>query len=1416
MQAALYSGGAYNTHVELEEDNRSAPRDRKNSSFITHTFNDGKVVVRSDGGESNASKIPARQVRKYFGTAARDRFFKHSNWLSKQREISYISPNGNLSPSKIRMMSSPESCESRGCSRPSTNSSYHHSRSRQGCTASLNKSTPVYGKSRVSSSSSSTSRAASRPSISYTTISRPGTTGMALGSGGKRYPRLVFDNTLHDDNADVFVNYNLFNSTDTSTISAVSSITATGELEEFTVGDTLDADDGQEDSLCSVQSGVIVSWHDDAFPPDECGPELIDPTHDDAGASEVHKKYVNSFRARTPDLRVLPDINTGMNSATSPRSKYILNALDDNMNPRSLLVVRKRVTKDVELAHYGMGDARARQLADSLVSLPFTDSIDLSDNSLTDVGLAPILLSAAQMPHLRILDLSENVMGPEAADAMAALLLKRPPTLQRLILRKADVDDFEGERFVNALVGHSAITELDLSNNKIGHAEVLNTVMPNLITATEALASLLRQSSCNLETLKVSWNMIRLDSAVDLASSLQHNKRLTFLDVSFNALGREGGQALGTSLLDNATLRTLLINNNNIDAFGCFVICAGIEQSLGLRKVCMDENPIGEHGAKALMNVPVVVGPSLELTAARCNTHIRDDSFWFDQEDICKAYSLDMSDPFQRAVAFKLLYIVANHSTCMFAHVHYQPKGTTRLDRVDLIQRLLCDREDYLDNTQRELLRELQHIRDCTARPEGVEDIYYARMHKNSEDINRKEFATLLHHIGLTVSRSTIEDAFSIYDIDGSDTIELHELLGYIHLKHKEAKAKIRDLIESQVMVLASKQNERWCPPRSGHLHMEVYDSYKVKRNYNVLTAMSRGASSNLAEKMGDIATLMSYAFQNSKLRYDEAFSFYEMMYSDCGDKVTVLTKILPQMAVAGEARTLVSKVTNDDVVTMSLLRQSLGQSLRSIYGLGNGFYSLNLSVKSDRICLSKLLELNSNVISVRMGDSKLGHGRIGDLSQKKNWSCFRNEVMNGIPITITSEQFTPMPKSGTVEFDFSGCIRPPVPQSAISDLKCTKILVNLALISIDERVAAMDYLGKRKKEAAKTLLGDGNTVFESSLERAKKICEHSDIFYATLHERGNDLENAEKKEEVNVNFVTQTMLQRKDSNLASHPFMRQSSMTIESQQAATSRPAARSYTRSERRLAEQDEARKKIRSLVMARNLKPEAKAAKIVEQLEDLLGSFWLLSRHVACIIHHFNFGKVNRTPNHGTYRVELVVALFSRIVDVHNVEIIMRELTPKEAACIYCRLGWLSIFNPMKPEGSYELTMSRWEERQVAKALVTLSVTEPGANFVDLSFKWERDVEPLSQWEVPPNWLTEEGMNRKGIFTATFYSGEGMELRGCKPNILMRRSLLSMVLISESEIRAEDDVSPLDTTGTSPSKLGVNYMMKNKDKW
>ena len=97
-----------------------------------------------------------------------------------------------------------------------------------------------------------------------------------------------------------------------------------------------------------------------------------------------------------------------------------------------------------------------------------------------------------------------------------------------------------------------------------------------------------------------------------------------------------------------------------------------------------------------------------------------------------------------------------------------------------------------------------------------------------------------------------------------------------------------------------------------------------------------------------------------------------------------------------------------------------------------------------------------------------------------------------------------------------------------------------------------------------------------------------------------------------------------------------------------------------------------------------PAAKASRIVELLEDTFTRMWILAKHLALMVELFKHtGSIKNTESFGTFRVELCVLLYERVVDVHNMDLVLRLLEPEEVACLYCRLGWLQLFNPMKPE-------------------------------------------------------------------------------------------------------------------------------------
>jgi hypothetical protein len=115
------------------------------------------------------------------------------------------------------------------------------------------------------------------------------------------------------------------------------------------------------------------------------------------------------------------------------------------------------------------------------------------------------------------------------------------------------------------------------------------------------------------------------------------------------------------------------------------------------------------------------------------------------------------------------------------------------------------------------------------------------------------------------------------------------------------------------------------------------------------------------------------------------------------------------------------------------------------------------------------------------------------------------------------------------------------------------------------------------------------------------------------------------------------------------------------------------------------DEYMRRYVCVMASSNIQPQAKAVRTVELLVNAFEYHFIYARHLEllCIIFK-EYGEVPCSDHFGTYRVELVISLFACVVDVHNFEIVMRQLTPYEAACVICRLGWLHIYNPMKPEG------------------------------------------------------------------------------------------------------------------------------------
>jgi hypothetical protein len=77
------------------------------------------------------------------------------------------------------------------------------------------------------------------------------------------------------------------------------------------------------------------------------------------------------------------------------------------------------------------------------------------------------------------------------------------------------------------------------------------------------------------------------------------------------------------------------------------------------------------------------------------------------------------------------------------------------------------------------------------------------------------------------------------------------------------------------------------------------------------------------------------------------------------------------------------------------------------------------------------------------------------------------------------------------------------------------------------------------------------------------------------------------------------------------------------------------------------------------------EAKCAKFIDQVEDYLGASWLLCVQLVAILECFGIGTCGRTKVFGSYRVDLVVTFFPKLVDIYNFDIVLKHLQPSGEA-------------------------------------------------------------------------------------------------------------------------------------------------------
>ena len=144
---------------------------------------------------------------------------------------------------------------------------------------------------------------------------------------------------------------------------------------------------------------------------------------------------------------------------SSPRAKYLSGCLRRGAPPRASILLRNHESSSLWLDHQGMGDRLGVLFATGLSDIPMITSLNLTDNNLTDISLTAIIEAVAKTPSITDLNLSQNVIGSRAANALAEYLRSKHCTIKKLTLKAANVDDGECHKFVEAL-GENRVLEV--------------------------------------------------------------------------------------------------------------------------------------------------------------------------------------------------------------------------------------------------------------------------------------------------------------------------------------------------------------------------------------------------------------------------------------------------------------------------------------------------------------------------------------------------------------------------------------------------------------------------------------------------------------------------------------------------------------------------------------------------------------------------------------------------------------------------------------------------------------------------------------------------------------------------------------------------------------------------------------------
>ncbi|XP_072892546.1 NACHT, LRR and PYD domains-containing protein 3-like [Hemitrygon akajei] len=264
--------------------------------------------------------------------------------------------------------------------------------------------------------------------------------------------------------------------------------------------------------------------------------------------------------------------------------------------------------QELRLGLNGLGDSGVKLVSAALRNPECKiQTLQLRDVGLIDSGVEDLASALSTNPSLTELDLSRNKLGNSGVKLVSAALRNPECKIQKLWLRDVGLTDSGDEDLASALSTNPSLTELDLSENKLGDSGV------KLVSAA------LGNPECKIQTL---WlrDVGLTDSGVeDLASALSTKPSLTDLYVSGNKLGDSGVKLVSAALGNpECKIQTLWLNKVGLTDSGAEDLASALSTNPSLTVLNLASNSLTDRSVPALCRL-IRTLPSLKRIQLRGN-----------------------------------------------------------------------------------------------------------------------------------------------------------------------------------------------------------------------------------------------------------------------------------------------------------------------------------------------------------------------------------------------------------------------------------------------------------------------------------------------------------------------------------------------------------------------------------------------------------------------------------------------------------------------------------------------------------------------------------------------------------------------------------------------------------------------------